>query len=234
MLYFKLGDDSRSFGRHMPSFSHGIVVGGGSEYCSRCQSRNMSIHFDELVYNHSWCYGKPALLFIGRKLEELSSKSNSSSGDPQVRHLLQPSSESLQTSDSVKLLENLSSIDDGELLDSDLSDHVGKFFQDVKNVAWSRRTFLTRPIKVISGVVRSLVGLIPQGARVGDHVCYLYGRNFPVILRTVSHLEGSHYLYLIGEAYIEGIMDGRRNNCLSIKIRDQRNWIWDPKNAIHC
>jgi len=59
----------------------------------------------------------------------------------------------------------------------------------------NRRRFL------VSGSNR--VGLAPWDAEIGDMICILFGCRFPVILRPRK----DHYT-LIGEAYVDGIMDG--------------------------
>lgn len=48
-----------------------------------------------------------------------------------------------------------------------------------------------------------LTGLAPQLAEVGDRIVVLLGCNFPVVLRKVDS-----YWELIGEIYVDGIMDG--------------------------
>jgi hypothetical protein len=73
---------------------------------------------------------------------------------------------------------------------------VVKFLQHVQSVIWNRR-FL------VSGGSRRFTGLSPMAAQVGDEICILYGCSVPVVLR----LEGDHWL-LVGECYVDGIMDG--------------------------
>jgi hypothetical protein len=52
--------------------------------------------------------------------------------------------------------------------------------------------------------VDALIGTGPDGLRVGDIVCVLYGGDVPFILR----LDGQGQYALIGECYVGGIMHG--------------------------
>jgi hypothetical protein len=48
---------------------------------------------------------------------------------------------------------------------------------------------------------------MPKDAHVDDYLCVLYGCSVPVVLR--KHLFGDKHCWeLIGEAYVEGLMDG--------------------------
>jgi hypothetical protein len=49
----------------------------------------------------------------------------------------------------------------------------------------------------------NLLGFAPQQTEVGDKIVVLLGCNFPVVLREV----GEHW-ELIGEIYVDGIMNG--------------------------
>ncbi|KUJ08181.1 HET-domain-containing protein [Mollisia scopiformis] len=51
--------------------------------------------------------------------------------------------------------------------------------------------------------MEGLVGLAPLNAMEGDIICVLFGCRFPVVLRPVS----GHYV-VIGEAYVDGFMNG--------------------------
>ena len=50
------------------------------------------------------------------------------------------------------------------------------------------------------------VGLAPWDAEQGDIICVLLGCRFPVVLRPRG--PSDNYYVLVGEAYIEGFMDG--------------------------
>jgi hypothetical protein len=56
---------------------------------------------------------------------------------------------------------------------------------------------------------RNVPGLAPWDAEAGDKICVLLGCRFPVVLRR----EGDQYV-LIGEAYVEGMMDGQAMHSL--------------------
>jgi hypothetical protein len=125
-----------------------------------------------------------------------------------MRHLLELSCESPTAGDAASLLENLSSVDIEELLDSNLPAHIRRFSEIVMDTVWNRRTFRTYPLPAFDGTERVLVGLIPQSAQLKDRVCILFGCSVPVVLRQIFEPDGSSYWQLIGEAYVHGIMDG--------------------------
>jgi hypothetical protein len=120
-------------------------------------------------------------------------------------HLLQINSKTPTTEDSFNLLEDMSSIDIEELLDTEIPVHVKRYLAVVRDVIWNRRTFQS---KVDDAKESPLVGLIPQNAKVGDQVCILYGCSVPVILRKVTSSDKQTCWRLIGDAYVYGIMDG--------------------------
>jgi hypothetical protein len=70
---------------------------------------------------------------------------------------------------------------------------------------------------VISG--RKLAGLAPQLVEVGDKIVVLMGSNFPVVLREVD----DRY-ELIGEIYVDGIMDGEAMDDLKSGKHRERNF----------
>jgi hypothetical protein len=72
----------------------------------------------------------------------------------------------------------------------------------IKNVVLNRRTFEINHRQ--SATSRTLVGLVPRKAEPGDQVCILYGCSVPVVLRRVD----GGFWELVGEAYVDGFMDG--------------------------
>jgi hypothetical protein len=116
-------------------------------------------------------------------------------------HLLQISSPEGEDD----LIEHMSSIDIEELLETDIPDHVRRFLEVVRDVIWNRRTFRSTEKE---GIGAPLVGLVPQNARIGDHLCILYGCSVPVVLRKLSSTENELRWQLIGDAYVYGHMDG--------------------------
>jgi heterokaryon incompatibility protein (HET) len=93
-------------------------------------------------------------------------------------------------------------LDVEDLLKEDLHEDAISFLRVVRDTVWNRRAF--RGI----GDFGELLGLSPRYARVDDYVCILYGCSVPVILRPPpkNHPEGRWHL--IGEAYVDGMMDG--------------------------
>lgn len=85
---------------------------------------------------------------------------------------------------------------------------VQDFLIRVESVVWGRRLIKTEQ--------HSFVGLAPAETENGDLVAILYGCSVPVILRRVLDPQSKEVVYrLIGECYIEGMMDGQ-----ALDIRD--------------
>jgi hypothetical protein len=134
-------------------------------------------------------------------------------------HLLQLHSELPETNygqDSTENRRVISSIDVEGLLNTDLPEDVVEFLQVVRDVVWNRRTFRSET----SG--KTVVGLIPQHARIGDRICILRGCSVPVVLRQHGTPESPRGLYwqLIGEAYVHGVMDGEAMCSYSADLED--------------
>jgi hypothetical protein len=106
----------------------------------------------------------------------------------------------------------VSNIDVEELLETELPEHVEKFLKITRDVVWNRRTFRG---KTNDGNESPIVGLIPQYAKAGDHLCILYGCSVPVVLRQQPREADQHYWQLIGEAYVYEYMDGEAISSLS-------------------
>ncbi|KAL6703882.1 hypothetical protein ACN47E_009016 [Coniothyrium glycines] len=107
---------------------------------------------------------------------------------------------------STKVLEHMSSIDIVEELANDtLPEHVRQYLRVVRDVIWNRRTFRSR---TDDGTEGNLIGLAPQHARIGDHICLLYGCSVPVILRQVTYGDQLQAWKLIGDAFVYGVMEG--------------------------
>lgn len=79
--------------------------------------------------------------------------------------------------------------DDGD------SSAITSFLRRVQATTWNRRLAVTN---------RMSIGLVPTETEIDDNVCILWGCSVPVILR--RHEDGQDEL--IGECYVEGIMDG--------------------------
>ncbi|TID14341.1 HET-domain-containing protein [Venturia nashicola] len=88
-----------------------------------------------------------------------------------------------------------SAIDTEELLDNISLSMVKEFLQRVQEAVWNRQLIKTK---------RGHLGLAPDTAEKTDLICILYGCSVPVVIREVDG--GKHEL--IGECYIDGMMDG--------------------------
>jgi Heterokaryon incompatibility protein (HET) len=120
-------------------------------------------------------------------------------------HLLEIACNSKDFDSSTDLVESMTTIDTEELLDSDdIPSHIKKFLKVVQGVVWNRRTFQSKP----SIGEEPLVGLIPQHAKVGDQVCILNGCSVPLVLRKQCVSDSEFHWQLIGEAYVNEMMDG--------------------------
>ncbi|KAF2827164.1 hypothetical protein CC86DRAFT_445242 [Ophiobolus disseminans] len=107
----------------------------------------------------------------------------------------------LHESDTVKLV---STVDPEDLLDMDLPKDVESLLQSIRAMIWNRRTFAATRSDGSKGTV---IGLMTRHARINDRLCVLYGCSVPVVLR--KHFFGDKHCWeLIGEAYINGVMDG--------------------------
>ncbi|KAF8851221.1 hypothetical protein BDZ45DRAFT_155158 [Acephala macrosclerotiorum] len=80
------------------------------------------------------------------------------------------------------------------------------FLKRVQEVVWNRKFLRSKGFHHDGGEKR-LFGLAPTSAQEGDLICILFGCSVPVILRRVGPPD-DHFYYLIGEAYVHGIMDG--------------------------
>ncbi|CZR68976.1 uncharacterized protein PAC_18877 [Phialocephala subalpina] len=100
----------------------------------------------------------------------------------------------------------------GDLSTSALMENPGTpstmvtFLKRVQEVVWNRK-FLRSKCFQHDGSKKRLFGLAPTSAQEGDLICILFGCSVPVILRRVGPPD-DHFYYLIGEAYVHGVMDG--------------------------
>ncbi|KAF7522444.1 hypothetical protein G7054_g12127 [Neopestalotiopsis clavispora] len=119
--------------------------------------------------------------------------------------LLKESSQSGADAEPAEVWDGFAIIDIEDRVSSDaLHEHIN-YLEVVRDTVWNRRTcrlksFRRRP--------KRLVGLIPQHARVGDQVCILYGCSVPVVLREVVQEAGVRSWHIIGDAYIDRMMNG--------------------------
>lgn len=105
------------------------------------------------------------------------------------------------------------SMDIEELLKSkDLSLDAKHLLTIVRDVVWNRCTFRAR---LLDASGSSAFGLAPSEARLGDMICILYGCSVPVVLRSQRDENDVIFWRLIGEAYVDGFMDGEAIKDLS-------------------
>jgi hypothetical protein len=95
------------------------------------------------------------------------------------------------------------SIDTAELLEGGAKEYQEEFLKRVQAVTWNRRVFRAGE----RNTTNDLIGLAPRDARSTDHVCILFGLSVPVVLRE-HDIDGRSCWELIGEAYVDGRMDG--------------------------
>ncbi|KAI6082596.1 heterokaryon incompatibility protein-domain-containing protein [Hypoxylon rubiginosum] len=101
---------------------------------------------------------------------------------------------------------SLNSIDTEDCLTLTQPRHVEEFLKRVQAVVWNRRIFRSQGPADLQG---DLIGLAPQHTRLGDRVCILYGCSVPVILRAHRQSATNVLWELVGEAYVDGIMEGQ-------------------------
>jgi hypothetical protein len=111
-----------------------------------------------------------------------------------------------------ELVKLVTTVDPDDLLEMELPKDVESLLQAIRATVWNRRTFMATKSIDSKGTI---VGLMPKHARVNDQLCVLYGCSVPVVLR--KHFFGDKHCWeLIGEAYVEGYMDGEGISLLSL------------------
>ncbi|KAF3046215.1 hypothetical protein E8E11_002002 [Didymella keratinophila] len=96
-------------------------------------------------------------------------------------------------------------LDIEEALDKEYDPEIRDYLELVRQSVWHRRTF--EGYRNDSSP-ESMVGLLPQAAKIGDTIGILYGCSVPVVLRKLQNDDGTSYWRLIGEAYVHIFMDG--------------------------
>jgi hypothetical protein len=99
-------------------------------------------------------------------------------------------------------------IDPGELLREEELELVGferEFLEQVQAVCWNRR--IVR-VSATDGSGKEFVGLAPRSARPGDTLAILYGCSVPVLMRAHRDEQSATQWELLGEAYVNGLMNG--------------------------
>lgn len=80
------------------------------------------------------------------------------------------------------------------------SELMDEYQERISAVVWDRKLMRTD--------VTQRIGLAPEDSQVGDMICVLYGCSVPVVLRLWKENSKPRYR-IIGECYVEGIMDGQ-------------------------
>ncbi|KAF5870429.1 putative nb-arc and ankyrin domain protein [Botrytis fragariae] len=96
------------------------------------------------------------------------------------------------------------------ILNIQTSDTVKAHLKVVRDIVWNRRSCqLKLSVSASNKEMENIVvGLVPQNANYGDSVCILYGCSVPVVLRKSLNLDGEVHWQLVGEAYMDRIMNG--------------------------
>jgi hypothetical protein len=115
-------------------------------------------------------------------------------------------------------LDTTFSIDIEEILDSLIPEQVRAYLTVVRDIVWNRRTFCSRELATTG---ENMVGLVPPGAKIGDHICILYGCSVPVVLRKQWDNEEGQYWQLVGDVYVDGIMEGEAISGASQEMLDK-------------
>lgn len=69
--------------------------------------------------------------------------------------------------------------------------------------SWYQAIFRELYSRVFIITKKGYIGLAPQGAKIGDIVCVIFGGDVPVLLRP----DGDGFI-LVSESYIHGLMEG--------------------------
>ncbi|KAK3614312.1 hypothetical protein LTR56_027334 [Elasticomyces elasticus] len=86
--------------------------------------------------------------------------------------------------------------------------HAHEFPNRVRDTVCNRRAFQAKPDSVEKAPSKVMVGLVPRTARAGDVICILYGCSVPVVLRKPRSFSNDDTWLLVGDAYINGAMNG--------------------------
>ncbi|KAK6379475.1 hypothetical protein LTS17_006393 [Exophiala oligosperma] len=82
------------------------------------------------------------------------------------------------------------------------------FLKRIRDTVWNRRAVRLKSDPAEQNISKSMVGLVPRAAKIGDVICILYGCSVPVVLRKRQSSTSDTSWLLVGEAYVDGIMDG--------------------------
>jgi len=106
------------------------------------------------------------------------------------------------------------SIDTEEMLQAGTPEYQKEFLKRVQAVTWNRRVFRAQKLNITNSTEGTFIGFVPRDSRNGDHICILFGVSVPVVLRHHQR-EMTSCWQLVGEAYVDGRMDGEELCSLS-------------------
>jgi hypothetical protein len=89
--------------------------------------------------------------------------------------------------------------------DRTISQLATRYFARVANIVWNRRLIEVNTWDEFHG---PQFGLAPKQAGQGDLVCILLGCSVPVVLKAVKEPRVPDLFQLVGECYVDGLMDG--------------------------
>ncbi|KAK5311902.1 hypothetical protein LTR93_011542 [Exophiala xenobiotica] len=99
-------------------------------------------------------------------------------------------------------------IDVEDLLAAAELGHAHDFFKRIRDTVWNRRAVRLKSDPAEENTSNSSVGLVPRAAAIGDVICILYGCSVPVVLRKRQSSTSDTSWLLVGEAYVNGVMNG--------------------------
>jgi hypothetical protein len=67
------------------------------------------------------------------------------------------------------------------------------------------------------------IGIAPKAAKQGDIICILFGSRTPLVIRPIPDFENC--FTLVGECYVEGVMDGEALGWLLAEKCDLENFV---------
>ncbi|KAG9231580.1 hypothetical protein BJ875DRAFT_506607 [Amylocarpus encephaloides] len=158
---------------------------------SNPQSTSAQSVFGRTIFCGNWAHDDK--IMYEEKLKNMFELSEALLGRGNMLRLENPPFQSMENS-TASLVEE---IEDGE-------EEIGE--KEQVSVAINASVMMNR--RRLFVLKSGLVGLAPWDAATGDIVAILFGCRFPVILRRVGKRQGDKTYKLVGEAYIDGIMNG--------------------------
>ena len=73
----------------------------------------------------------------------------------------------------------------------------------------------------LSAVGPGLLAMVPDRAKEGDELCILWGSPIPHVVHRMAPDDASNTFFMVGPAYVHGVMDGEAMSPSAIKIGDE-------------